>query len=240
MDRNALDWLFSTAPQALAALVGLIFAGVSFVLSNMDKSIEQDDTSFDIYDEMKKTIHCYMKVLFWFAGISILLDLVLIVLNPIEDGVRFSFSGEFDSYVLVAGIILLVNLFTIGFSLFFVLKISSPDFYTKTVSKLSSKYKSGGVDSMVFLKRFIDLEKSLRDLPINQDYQYQKQPTVVEMLRRLRYSKSFTKQEMDELYRMNSIRNLILHGGEIDLVDRDLYDKMICYTDRITRLRDSL
>ena len=31
MDRNALDWLFSTAPQALAALVGLIFAGVAFI-----------------------------------------------------------------------------------------------------------------------------------------------------------------------------------------------------------------
>lgn len=32
MDRNALDWLFSTAPQALAALVGLIFAGGAFIV----------------------------------------------------------------------------------------------------------------------------------------------------------------------------------------------------------------
>ena len=29
IDSNALDWLFSTTPQAIAALVGLIFAGAN-------------------------------------------------------------------------------------------------------------------------------------------------------------------------------------------------------------------
>lgn len=31
MDRIALDWLFSTASQAIAALVGLIFYGSDFL-----------------------------------------------------------------------------------------------------------------------------------------------------------------------------------------------------------------
>lgn len=48
MDRNALDWLFSTAPQALAALVGLIFAGVAFIVGAIDKQVEQDDSREDI------------------------------------------------------------------------------------------------------------------------------------------------------------------------------------------------
>lgn len=42
MDRNALDWLFSTAPQAIAALVGLIFAGVSFINGKIDDRVDND------------------------------------------------------------------------------------------------------------------------------------------------------------------------------------------------------
>ena len=42
MDRNALDWLFSTAPQALAALVGLIFTGVAFIHGAIDKATPED------------------------------------------------------------------------------------------------------------------------------------------------------------------------------------------------------
>ena len=61
MDRNALDWLFSTAPQALAALVGLIFAGVAFIQGGIDKEAEQDDSKVDICNEMKREIHGYIK-----------------------------------------------------------------------------------------------------------------------------------------------------------------------------------
>lgn len=94
MDRNALDWLFSTAPQALAALVGLIFTGVAFILGAIDKEIARDETREDIFDEMKKEIHSNMKYLFILAGVSIGLDLLLVALNPIEEGKYFS-SGYF-------------------------------------------------------------------------------------------------------------------------------------------------
>ena len=64
MDRTALDRLFSTAPQALAALVGLIFAGVAFTFGAIDKEIGQDDSREDIYKAMKTEIHANMKWLF--------------------------------------------------------------------------------------------------------------------------------------------------------------------------------
>ena len=75
MDRNALDWLFSTSPQALAALVGLIFAGVAFIIGAIDKQVELDETRDDISMAMKKYIHVNMKWLFWLSGFSIVLDL---------------------------------------------------------------------------------------------------------------------------------------------------------------------
>ena len=48
MDRNALDWLFSTAPQTIAAFVGLIFAGVCFIIGKIDDRVEKDSTLLEI------------------------------------------------------------------------------------------------------------------------------------------------------------------------------------------------
>ena len=60
MDRNALDWLFSTAPQTIAAFVGLIFAGVCFIIGKIDDRVEKDST-WGITNIYYK---CYSKVIF--------------------------------------------------------------------------------------------------------------------------------------------------------------------------------
>lgn len=90
MDRTALDWFFSTAPQALAALVGLIFTGVAFIIGAIDKEIARDNTRESICLEMKKEIHRYMRILFILAGISVSFDLLAIVFNPMEEGRVYS------------------------------------------------------------------------------------------------------------------------------------------------------
>lgn len=113
MDRTALDWLFSTAPQALAALVGLIFAGVAFIVGAIDKQVEDDDSREDICKAMKKQIHINLKRLFWLSGFSIIIDLILLILNPIEEGLRFSFEGDYSLYLTIAGVILIMNAVTI-------------------------------------------------------------------------------------------------------------------------------
>lgn len=139
MDRNALDWLFSTAPQALAALVGLIFAGVAFIVGAIDKQVEQDDSREDICKAMKQQIHVDMKWLFWLSGISIILDLVFLLLNPIEEGSCFSFDGTFSPYLLMAGLVLLLNVGTLIYSLCFIIKVASPDYFMETVKRLSEQ-----------------------------------------------------------------------------------------------------
>ena len=115
MDRTALDRLFSTAPQALAALVGLIFTGVAFIIGAIDKEIARDNTRESICIEMKKEIHRYMRILFILAGVSVSLDLFAIAFNPIEEGRAFSKDGVFDHYLLFASVLLLLNLFTLVF-----------------------------------------------------------------------------------------------------------------------------
>ena len=82
--------MFSTAPQAIAALVGLIFTGVTFFISALDKEVSRDETKEDICEEMKKDIHTKMQWLYWLAGISVVFDMLILVVNPVEENKIFS------------------------------------------------------------------------------------------------------------------------------------------------------
>lgn len=237
MDRNALDWLFSTVPQALAALEGLIFTGVVFILNSIDKKIEEDGTSQEIFETMKKDIHTKMKTLFRWAGLSILLDLVLLILNPIEDGFRFSFSGTFSFYLFFAGVVVGVNVITFVLSLKFVIDVASPDFFQKTVKKLSDKSGQGEVDVKDFIMAYIDMEKALRSLPIFEERQGEKPHSVSEMLKKLKYSRIMKAGDVDRMLYLTRIRNLIMHGAEISHIERDAYDDVKKYTKIIMDLK---
>lgn len=65
MDRNALDWLFSTAPQAIAAFIGLIYAGASFIHGKFDDKINEDATYEDIVHEAKLQSYTTFKSILW-------------------------------------------------------------------------------------------------------------------------------------------------------------------------------
>ena len=242
MDRNALDWLFSTAPQAIAALVGLIFTGVAFIIGAIEREIARDDTKTEICESMKQDIHSKMKWLYWLAGISIVLDLLLLVLNPLEDEKTYCVSGRFDWYLFVDGVILLLNLITIGFSLWFIVWLAHPNFFKETADRMIGKDK-GDVEIKDFITSFIDFEKALRNLPLNisiESQQIQRNASVSEMLRELKYRGWFDTNEIDELYRLNRLRNLAIHGAMINHVDNESYQALRRYTDKLIDLRNSL
>ena len=47
MDKETLYWLFSTAPQALAAIIGIVFTGLFFMSGNIDNRVREDPRSGD-------------------------------------------------------------------------------------------------------------------------------------------------------------------------------------------------
>ena len=240
MDRNALDWLFSTAPQALAALVGLIFAGVAFIVGAIDKQVRQDASSEDIIMTMKKQIHDDMKLLFWLSGVSIIVDLALLALNPIQEGLIFSFNGSFSPYLTVAGFALLLNGATLIYSLWFIIKVASPDFFSKTVKKLSDLEHEGDVDVKDFLMAYIEMEKALRALPIFYVPQGEKQHSVTEMLRELKYRRLLDARDVDEMFELARLRNLIMHGGDILHVESQKFENVKKYTKELEVLKERL
>ena len=240
MDRNALDWLFSTAPQALAALVGLIFTGVAFILGAIDKETARDETRKDIYDEMKRSIHVNMRWLYWLAGITVVLDLTLIIINPIEDGFRFSFKGTFDPYLLIAGLIILLNVVTLIYSLWFIVHVANPGFFDKTVARLSEGVNKGTVESKDFVMEFVEMEKALRELPIFYNSSDPRPRMMTNMVRELQYRQLLDQQEVDRLASLINLRNLIVHGAEIDHVEADKYNDVKTFKEKFKKLKSSL
>ena len=240
MDRNALDWLFSTAPQALAALVGLIFAGVAFIIGAIDKQVSQDDSSEDILLSMKMQIHADMKRLFWLSGASIISDFLLLALNSIQEGFVFSFKGQFSPYLTIAGIVLVMNVATLIYSLWFIIKVASPYFFSKTVKHLSQLEREGDVEVKEYLVAFIEMEKALRTLSIFDVPNGEKQPSVNEMLKELKYRRLMDAHDIDNMFSLTRLRNLIMHGGDIQHVERQMYDKVKKYTKDIALLKNKL
>lgn len=235
MDRNALDWLFSTAPQALAALVGLIFAGVTFINGTIEKEIDRDNTSEDIYNDMKRDIHLNMKRIFRCAGISIFSDLFLLILNPIEKNYTFSFEGIFSPYLLISGIVLLFNLITLFFSLWFIIRVANPQYFDNTVKRLSKQINDGDVEAKDYLMEFIQLEKALRELPMNL-HSERGQPPITLILRELRIREILNTDEIRKLHEFNHLRNLIAHGEYIEHVNKKTYDELKEYIKKIKNI----
>ena len=243
MDRVALDWLFSTASQAIAALVGLIFMGVTFFTDSLDKEASRDDTKGDICDEMKKDIHFKMQWLYGLAGTSILLDLVMLVVNPIEEDSFFSIYGTFDWYLLVGGLMLLLNLITIGFSLWFIVQIANPNYFKKTAKRMLGIIHGDMVASKEFIGAYIEMEKALRDLPlyvVQEAQKTQRSATVSDMLRELKYKGWVSQQAITDLYRLNRLRNAVVHGEDIESIEYSDLKKVNEYTVMLKELREKL
>lgn len=240
MDRNALDWLFSTLPQALAALVGLIFTGVAFILGAIDKETARDETRKDIFDEMKRVIHVNMKRLYWLAGISVIMDLVLIIINPIEDGFRFSLRGTFDPYLLIAGLIIIFNVVTLVYSLWFIVHVANPGFFNKTVARLSEEINQGTVDSKDFVMNCIEMEKAMRALPIFSNSSGHRPYMMTEMVKELQYRQLLDPYEVDRLTVIIRLRNLIVHGTEISHVESDIYNEVKAFAKKFKELKSKL
>ncbi len=240
MDRTALDWLFSTAPQALAALVGLIFTGVAFILATIEKEEDRDSTRESICYEMKREIHIYMKWLFLLAGISIVFDLGIIIFNPIEEDYVFSIEGCLEPYLIFAGMIFLLNIFTLCFSLWFIIRVADPNYFKNTIKRLSKDADEGTIETKDFIMEYINLEKALRALPLNVSSSVQKPVTIPQILGELKYRKLLSVTEIHNMFYLNRLRNLIVHGAEINHVKNQTYQDVKRLTHVISELKNRL
>ena len=87
---------------------------------------------------------------------------------------------------------------------------------------------------------YIEMEKALRALPIFEASQDGKQWTVSEMLKVLKYRRFLDARDVDDMFALNRLRNLIMHGADIQHVERNMYDKVKKYTSDLVVLKNKL
>ena len=226
MDRNALDWLFSTAPQTIAAFVGLIFAGVCFIIGKIDDRVEKDSTLLEIANEIKNQIYKGLNNLLWVTFIGIALDLLFLYLNPIENDrvLSLSFDGNFSIYFAVTILCLILNIYIIVKAILYIKEIMQPDFFDKTVSLLAKNYK--------YIEDYIKFEKILRDLVDDNSYS-QKALTVYQMVRELFNRELIDKKDLEIILSINKLRNIVIHGGNIQKIEKHIDDQLKRITQKI-------
>lgn len=219
MDRNAFDWIFSTAPQAIAAFVGLIYAGVSFIYSKIDIVIEKDPTLKEIYDSIKTYMYSGLKILLKWTFISILLDLCMIFVNP-------SMSDYKNRvYLILPILILLFNFYVIFRAFKYVSKIMDPECVNSTANKLIQEYlpskNQETVNVNIFISDYRSLEEIIEKIKHELNYLTDNRKTISELVNMLLNSNFITKEESVLLFEIIRLRNLVYHG-EINLIDKNI------------------
>ena len=227
MDRNSLDWLFSTLPQALAAFVGLVFAGVTFIFNQIDNKLDKDDSLTEIIEEIKTDIHRHLLVLFILSGLSITLDSIAIFFNPVQDNLRFSFGGTFDLYYLIVILLFGLNIVAFIYAFNFILDVANPKCLSNTVEKMSAQVTkdnkdSQTVDKIVFVEKYILFERDIRE----RIKSYSNNPQSVYLslravIDRMRSFSLIDQNEYLDFRKLNHARNLIIHGDRLADVPED-------------------
>ena len=72
MDENTMYWLFTTAPQAIAALVGIIFTGMFFMAESIDNRVRADQSLAEIGDTAKTALYKNMRFVAVLAAATII------------------------------------------------------------------------------------------------------------------------------------------------------------------------
>ena len=226
MDENTMYWLFTTAPQAIAALVGIIFTGMFFMAESIDNRVRADQSLTEIGDSAKTALYKNMRIVAVLAAATIVYDLFLVAIVKLMAGESFCLSRWLIIFFAA------LNFSTICCALNYVFQAVSPNYFNEIAKNLSSKYKSGEVDKQVFLGHFIDFERVARSLPVirQMDGRYF---SIRDILRVLVENQMITPDESRMMSEISKIRNLMVHGEPIEKVDRKLDDELQRITNKI-------
>ena len=226
MDENTMYWLFTTAPQAIAALVGIIFTGMFFMAESIDNRVRADQSLAEIGDSAKTALYKNMRIVAVLAAATIVYDLFLVAIVKLMAGESFCLSRWLIIFFAA------LNFSTICCALNYVFQAVSPNYFNEIAKNLSSKYKSGEVDKQVFLGHFIDFERVARSLPVirQMDGRYF---SIRDILRVLVENQMITPDEYRMMSEISKIRNLMVHGEPIEKVDRKLDDELQRITNKI-------
>lgn len=222
-------WLFSSAAQSIAAFIGFLATGLFFSFDRIDRATEKDDTLEEINQEIKKEYFSRARALFSLACFSILFSLAVVYANGLD-------LGKYNLYIWI--FVGALDILTILWALAFVIFIIDPAKVKKTGKKLVAEDQtlanSSGSSVALFMTRFVELEKVLRNLVKNQESGFRGRGVdhmpLSFLLGILYRSEKITNPEFARLRELIKARNLIVHGA-LDNIDQ----KLVNNTEALTR-----
>ncbi len=228
INSDTLYWIFSTMPQTLAAFLGLVIAGVSFIQQRIDDIVETDSSYTEIYVDVKKYIHSGMKKILYAALCILTIDFFCLYLNG------YIINEIHDILVAAAcSLLVIINICILGYTIIYVLKILSPKFLSSTIEKLSKEYHGGSIDISDFIKHFNDFEKEVKRVTEKSLAIQEKSMNIYQMVNILLSAGILTRQEVKRILNINKMMNLIIHGGDIKHVEKTLDNQLIAITNKL-------
>lgn len=226
MEKETMYWLFTTAPQAVAALIGIIFTGMFFMAESIDNRAKEEQSLLEIAEAAKTALYKNMQIVAVLAAITIIYDLFLTSMV-----VRLSNPDFCLTNWLIGGFVVL-NISTIYVTFMYVFQAVNPNYFNKIAANLSRKYMDGDIDKSDFINHFITFERAAREIPYIQqiDGRYM---TIPEIIRILVSHEIINREDASQIYEINKIRNLIIHGEPIEKVDRKIDNKLQEITNKI-------
>lgn len=229
MDKETMYWLFTTAPQAVAALVGIIFTGMFFMAESIDNRAKEEPSLLEIAEAAKIALYKNMRIVAILAGVTIVYDLLLTSIV-----IRLSEPNFCWTFWLILGFTVL-NISTIYVTFRYVFQTVNPNYFNKIAANLSSKYMVGDVDKSDFINHFITFERLVRNVPFIQqiDGRYMSIPEIIRMLVS---HEIINRDDASMMYEINKIRNLIVHGEPIEKVDRKVDETLQEITKKVSEV----
>ena len=227
MSSESIYWLFSSAAQSIAGLIGFLMAGVALAFTMMDRLADEDDTFREVIQALKARYHRDMAALAITTGLAIIFSLLSLYLNPDVAPYRMS--------VFVFAAILDVSV--IACAILFVIAVASPSRYALAARgeyKQAVKGISGGgklEPDHVFFREFVEFEREIRDYLKGQELYVASSGipemsfSVRRMIQSLYQSEKISGNLRDRLLAVNKSRNLLFHG-HIEKVDEKVIDDL--------------
>lgn len=238
---DTLYWVFSTLPQVIAALTGLLVAGTTFVFNGLEKERQKDESLYGIIGSVESVIHRRAMRLLAVSIAAIAADLAVIFLTPhvAAEIEAFPYISESSKWAITVGGAVTSALNAAAFIALYRLlrKILDPKFQEETVKRLSEEVNKATererdtVDAMTFFQNFREFEGLARRI-------VPRQPGMPPMgirqiVNRLIHDHIIPDNERGNIYEMISIRNLIAHEGDIQRVPAKLNATLASLRDRL-------
>lgn len=222
-------WLFSSAAQSIAALIGFLAAGFTFAHERLDRQVEKDETLEEINERIKFEYYKRLSSLLKTTGFSIGCSLLAVFLNGYDLGALG---------LLIKWFVAILNLFTLLLGIRFVVYIIDPKKVKKVAEELIKEDRSIApsqepttVTGGQFITRFIELERLIRNFVhqnitnINDYGPVRGHEPLGRLITYLLRAEIINKEHAEILREISKVRNLAVHG-EVPEVSAELLAKV--------------